>query len=121
MHVRITELTSRGLTRRRAQQAYSELAARDDGTDITIRLDDAELLSLSFLDELVAKLAEGGLLPRVTFAVDRPDYVNRLRRVRDARDVELFRNEGDQRRPVSPKSAPKLIEVQDPGDPGDEL
>ena len=121
MDVRITELTPNGLTRRRAQQAYSALAARDDGTDITIRLDDAEFLSLSFLDELVGKLAEGGLLSRVTFAADRPDYVDRLRRVRDARNVEFFRDEGGERRPVSPKSAPKLVVVQDLGDAADEL
>jgi len=121
MKMRISELTSSCLTRGRAREACSALAARDDGSDVRIELDDAEFLSLSLLDEFVSGLAKAGTLPRVTFVAERPEYVDRLGRVRDASDVELFREEHGERRPVRPKPAPTLVAVPDVDTPPGEL
>jgi hypothetical protein len=123
MRISITELTPSGLTRKRGHEAVAALDGKlkDDATDITIELDAAEFISVSFMDEFVQGVSEAGLLDRITFATERDDHLNRLRRVSDVQDVELFRETRGEREAVQRKPAPKLIAVPDPDDSMPEL
>jgi hypothetical protein len=91
MRIDITELVSSCLTRRRAAEAFQALAKLDDGSDILLCLEHTPFLSVSFLDELVGRLDGAGILPRITFdTAGNGEYVGKLGRVRDVREVRLF-------------------------------
>lgn len=64
-------------------------------------------LSLSFLDELVRKLAESGDLEKVTFAVRERDVLRKLSRVAEIRGVNLVYLDAKTgaRGPIKPRPA----------------
>ena len=111
MELAIAELTKPCLTRRRGGMAAEALLSRDDGSAIHLLLGEAELLSLSFLDELVQQLEEACVLERLTFETTRSEHIEKLGRIRDIREVEIYTVVGDKRVLVDVKEAPELTEA----------
>ena len=107
--VRIHELTSPTLTRRRGRIAFESLLEHLEGGDVEIDLSDYKgPLSLSFLDELTLRLRERGLLNRVLFLAPPPKVREKLSRIASLRDVELLYRSSprDEARPIPKKKEP---------------
>jgi hypothetical protein len=60
------------------------------GGAVEIDLSGAELLSMSFLDEIVVKLQESGQLDRVTFLAADPSAQQKLARIAGIRNMSIF-------------------------------
>ncbi len=120
MQLAITELTTPCLTRRRGRLAAEALLSRDDGDEIHLLLNGVEFLSLSFLDELVRHLEEAGVLGRLTFGTQRHEHVDKLGRVRDIREVDIYLLSNGERVLVEPKAGPTLVEAEALDEPPEE-
>ena len=88
--INIYELAQPCVTRRRGEEAYSELQSRALQEPIEIALNGVDLLSMSFLDGLIVKLLNSEQTNLVTFVSDEPSVLHKLSRIADIRDVELF-------------------------------
>jgi hypothetical protein len=89
----------------------------DTGQDLLVELDDADLLFVSFLDEFVEALQQGGRLARLTFISERPEWLRKLRRLQDSRSENLFLLVDGQRVRVEPEPAPSFVETAADHDP----
>lgn len=68
MRIKITELSSRTITRGRGSEAYSALVDRMPASGIIeIEIPTDSPISLSFLDEIIRSLAADNQLARVRF------------------------------------------------------
>ncbi len=124
MRLAITELTEPCLTRKRGGLAAQELLSRDEGREVRLVLNGTEFLSLSFLDELVRRLHDAGVLGRLTFETNRGEHLEKLGRVRDVRGVDIYTVVDDERVLVDLKPGLNLTEAaatdqppQEPKDP----
>jgi hypothetical protein len=88
--IHITELCSPCIMRWRGQQAYDKLEKYLALGHVEVDLDGAELLSMSFLDELVSKLVASNSLDKVTFVVNEPVVRDKLARIAGIRAISLF-------------------------------
>lgn len=100
--VRIQELTSPTLTRRRGRMAFETLLGYLEEGSVEIDFSAHEgPLSLSFLDELALRLREQNLLDRVVFLTPSRRVLERLSQVSTLRGIPLkYRPEPDA--PVRP-------------------
>jgi hypothetical protein len=103
MKIEITELTPITLTRKRGIDAYrSLLRLLDREETVDIGLDVAIMMSMSFLDELIWRLAEAGFLKRIAFVTRKSAMRRKLGSIAHARDVNIyFRKSADDSRAVS--------------------
>ena len=88
--VSITELAPATITRSRGHEAYRKLQDYLAGEAVEIDLSGAELLSMSFLDEIVSKLLESRQLDRVTFLAADPSAQQKLARIAGIRNTSIF-------------------------------
>jgi len=114
VRARIDEIVPTGLTRRRGKQAYDEIHTRDSGGRICVELDQSELISLSFLDEIIFSADRDGMLGRVVFVTRNPDYVRKLGRVSHIRELEVRRLVDGKPEAVDPDPGPQIT-VAPPG------
>lgn len=102
--VEVQGLSEHTVTRARGKEAAGRLLELVAQQEIDLYLDEAEVLSTSFLDEIVVELAAEAALPRVTFVMSDPATVAKLERIAAIREVALFqrRPSSDQRSAVRP-------------------
>ena len=110
-HVLITELASATITRSRGHEAYHKLQGCLAGGAVEIDLSGTELLSMSFLDEIVAKLQESGQLDRVTFLAADPSAQQKLARIAGIRNTSVFfrAKKGEPRQLVQPRQTDNAV------------
>jgi|GEM_PF-1424459 len=101
----ILELTPITLTRRRGLDAFRALLVHlEREKDIDIELDEAVMLSMSFLDELIWRLAEANLLTRVAFVTRNAATRRKLGNIASERDVDVYvRRNGEARAASVPR------------------
>src|SRR5262245_6069493 len=107
--VLITQLAPTMVTRPRGEEAYRKLREYLSAGAVEVDLNNATLLSFSFLDGLILQLMEAGQLDKVTFVASEPGLQRKLAQVAGVRKaVIFFRTEkGRPRRPVQPKAMTK--------------
>ena len=115
--IRVTELSSSTGTRARGSEAFATLRPMLDGGTVDLLLDDVDLLSASFLDELVRLLIDGDVSERVTFVTGERATMEKLERVTAIRRADLYARDptATVRSPVTPrtfKSAPRFSETK---------
>lgn len=101
--ISIRDLSRSTVTRSRGNQAYLKLLEYlRSGEELQIDLRGQELISISFLDELVIKLNAARLLDRVTFLLSAEDTYKRLAQIAAIRNARIFyqRTEREARQPV---------------------
>lgn len=94
--IRVTQLSSRCITRSRGQNAGRKLQRYLEAGPVEIDLDGVEMLSMSFLDGLICHFIEHGNEELVTFRVSDPAVKNKLARLAAIRCVTLYYRSGDQ-------------------------
>ena len=99
----VTELATPCLTRARGVEAYENLRDRLQGT-VELNLD-ADIVSSSFLDELVLRLDGAKLLDKVIFTAGEKAYLSKLAYIAGTRGTSILVQEDDYSvaGPVSPK------------------
>lgn len=103
--VKIIELSAGCLTRARGDEAYRRLRGFLDGEAVEVELDAADSPSTSFLDELICKLEDSGLLDRVVFSTRTPRVERRLSQIAAIRKVNVYlRSESGSAVPLAPKN-----------------
>ena len=95
----VKELSPVTLTRRRGAEAFGSLQARLGQQDrgVGIDLDSTEMLSASFLDELILRLAEHDLLKKVAFVTREPQTIRKLGIISHERKLTVFLRTSDTR------------------------
>jgi len=104
--ISIKELSPSTVTRSRGSEAYTELLDYlKSGEPVEIDLRGQELISMSFLDEMVIKLSSAGLLDKVTFLVTNETIYQRLAQVAAIRCARIFYKpgEGEERKIIESK------------------
>jgi hypothetical protein len=87
----ISELTPITLTRKRGLDAFRALLVHlEHEKNVDIDLDDAIMMSMSFLDELIWRLAEANLLSRVAFVTRKAGTRRKLGNVAFERNVDVY-------------------------------
>ena len=111
MRVKVQDLAPSCLTRHRGNQAYQTLLKMDDGSQIEVELDGAEILSLSFLDELVFRVNQTGAGDRLVLVSENPDHIGKLARISGFRGVTIRRMSNGRPEPIPPErsSAPEAV------------
>ena len=106
----VKQLSRSSVTRARGHEAYRELRKQLANGPVEVDLRGEELLSISFLDEIVLRLLESSQLDRVTFLTADPTMLRRLGRVASIRKAPiLFRSErGKPKKQVPCQAAPNL-------------
>jgi STAS-like domain of unknown function (DUF4325) len=90
MHIKVQDLSPVALTRKRGEEAFAIVASAMRGETIDLDLEGAEMLSRSFLDGLIGKLAEAHSLGKVVFVTSDPDALAKLGRIAAQRKVTIF-------------------------------
>ncbi|MPZ14433.1 MAG: hypothetical protein GEU73_08420 [Chloroflexi bacterium] len=87
--VGIETLSESTVTRARGKQAAEKLLGllREDEVDLYV--DNAEVLSTSFLDAIVLELGAASALPGLTFITSEPTVVSKLERIAAIRQASL--------------------------------
>lgn len=88
--VAVTNLAGATVTRPRGTEAYAALNRLLPEGPLDVELDSAEVLSGSFLDELVLRLAETGQTDLVTFVTARAATRAKLARAAALRNATVF-------------------------------
>lgn len=107
----VKELSESTVTRPRGHEAYRELLEYlKTGEPLEIDLRGQELISGSFLDEIIINLKASNLLDKVTFLLSAEDTYKRLARIAATRNAQIFYrpSEHGDRRVVEPKAFPDL-------------
>ena len=97
-------------TRARGHKAYLNLAEhRKGGESVILDLSGQDLISISFLDEIVLNLKSSGL-EKVTFFFNDPVIHQRIGRIAAFREATVFyrSNESEHRRAIEPQPSPEL-------------
>lgn len=94
--VKISELASPCLTRRRGKDAAKKLKQMVGTQMAEIDIDDVEMLSLSFLDGLISELVTSGLEASVVFRTSNQESIAKLQHIAAIRPVSLSFQSGDQ-------------------------
>ena len=90
MRVRVAQLTTHTVTRSRGSLAFDSLKPYlERNQPVEIHIDGEHPVSLSFLDELVRRLAESAHLTQVTFLVHEGDALRKLSRIAAIRRVDI--------------------------------
>ncbi len=88
--INVTELAGTTITRARGEEAFGTLARLLEGGPAEIELDRAEMLSASFLDEIVRQLAAQGRSELVTFITDNSNTLDKLARIAANREAKIY-------------------------------
>ena len=119
MRVKIQDLSPVCVTRRRGADAFEALMKLDDGSNIEIDLNGTEMLSLSFLDELIYRLHQKLASERVAFVTSSPNHLAKLGRISGYRKIAVRRVVNGTPENVPPTESPALdmatVEETDPG------
>jgi len=101
VHIHMEQLSPTGVTRRRGAEAFARLRAYLEQGAVDLSLLNIELVSASFLDEIVRQAAALGAAEKLTFITDQKSVVGKLERISSIRGARVF--------------------VQSPGDPARRL
>lgn len=91
--IHMHELARPCLTRRRGEEVYSRLQSGSYADPIEVDLNGVDLLSMSFLDGLIAKLLSANEASRITFVTDDEAVLHKLARIAEIRDAKLYYRE----------------------------
>lgn len=105
----VSELSRVLTTRGRGTEAYHEFASHFKEGPVALDLDDAEVISASFLDGLLLRLIEDKLLNSVSFKTSNPRFYTRLQRISADRQVDIHRYRDGCVEKIEPLQAPKLL------------
>ncbi len=111
--IHIKELTTRFVTRDRGAEAFEKLIQLQFDS-ITISFSEVLLLAYSFLDELVLKASNAGILKNIVFGTDDEIILDKLAHIAGTRQVEILVSSSKQEKhPIQPKTftQPKAILV----------
>jgi hypothetical protein len=116
--ISIRDLNQVTVTRARGQEAAPLLVDRARDDSVEIMLDDAEIVSGSFLDELIRRTDEAHLLRRVTFVTARESTIRRLKAIAANRTIVVYwRQPSDAvRRAASKERSPVSVTYVDVSD-----
>ena len=98
-------------TRARGQKAHLNLIEHlRGGESVILDLRCQELISMSFLDEIILSLKSLGSLEKVTFLFDDPVIHQRIARIAAFREATIFyqSTESEQHKPIEPQPSPDL-------------
>lgn len=107
----VTKLAASTATRLRGQGAYVQLEEHlKAGESVSLDLRDQELVSMSFLDQIVLNLKAADLLDKVTFLVNDPAIHQRIARIAAFRDAVIYYapSASEPRKPIKPQPSPDL-------------
>jgi hypothetical protein len=107
----INKLSPSTVTRSRGNEAYRKVVEYlKTGESLVIDLRGQELISISFLDEVVIKLQSAQLLDKVAFLFVADDTHQRLAQVAALRKAQIFytRNEQEDRKVIEVRPVPGL-------------
>lgn len=110
--VSIKNMVSASVSRARGYEAFQNLASYlSFGGDVEISFEGQDIVSVSFMDELVLRLVEANHLHHVVFVVSTQDLVQKLAKVAAIRDAEIFirSKAGQEKILVAPKQAPEIV------------
>jgi len=93
MLITVKDLVPVTLTRKRGEEAFNALRARLDHQNVDVDLDGSLMLSSSFLDELILKLAKSNLLRRVAFVTRQATTRHKLGIIAHERNLTLYSKE----------------------------
>jgi hypothetical protein len=118
--VQLKDLTPSAVSRSRGNEAYHKIMQHLDAEDsMEIDLRGQDLISISFLDEVVIKLQSVNLLDKVTFIFVADDIHQRLAQIAAIRSAQIFYkcSEEEDRRivEVRPVSGLELRKVRSAG------
>lgn len=108
--ISVTQLAPSGISRARGHQAFENLQNYLSNGPVEIDLNHSDLLSISFLDELVLKLLAANQLQNVSFLVADLSVQQRLAHVaalRDAR-IQYRTTKGGMTAVIDPRPAPRV-------------
>jgi len=109
--IQIKDLASSAVSRSRGLEAYEEILKQlhpDEYLEIDLR--GQELISMSFLDEVVINLQSANLLDKITFIFAADDIHQRLAQIAAIRDAQIFykTSEKEDRRIIKVRPVPGL-------------
>lgn len=109
--VSINRLPSPFITRGRAKEAYHGLRDHIAAGPIELDLNTADLISLSFLDEIILRLKEADQLDKVIFLATNQHVQDKLKQIASVRNVSflLRAHVGMAAKPIEPKTPETLI------------
>lgn len=106
MNINITDLTQSCLTRPRAKDATYAILKQMKNAPLYINLREAELISMSFLDDLIFSLAASANVRNVVFQTDDPAVLEKLARIASIRYVEIrYQDENNEVQILAPKAS----------------
>jgi hypothetical protein len=106
--VPIKRLSRRLATRAAGLKAFNKLMTLDFSS-ITIDLNDAPALTYTFLDEMIYRAIEVGILSQIRFKSDDKATIEKLAHIAKARDVEIVSRSSTQKKhPTHPKEFSRL-------------
>ena len=101
--IRVLDLGSPCLTRKKGQEAARLLRPQIDAQTTMLDLNGVEMLSFSFLDGLIAELTAEVNAARLVFHADDPDVIDKLARIAAIRNICVFNQDTRrQARPLAP-------------------
>lgn len=101
--VEINQLAFPCIARRRGEEAYVALLTYLRNGPVDVVLDEAGIVSTSFLDAIVCNLSRAGQTDAVTFVSGDPSILDKLARVSGARSATVYtRSANGRRRRVTP-------------------
>lgn len=111
MKLQIGQLSPSTLTRPRGNEAYRKLLVYIHlGKPVEIDLRAQDVISISFLDELIVNLQSSGLLDKVTFIFSANATRERFAEIAALRNARIYYkcDDTEERRPVESKARPPL-------------
>jgi hypothetical protein len=107
----IKNLSPSTATRAHGHKAYLNLAEHlKGGESVILDLRDQELISISFLDEIVLNLKSSGYLEKITFFFNDPVIQQRIARIAAFTEAAIFyrSNESEHRNAMETQPSPEL-------------
>ena len=89
-HIFIEQFVQPCITRQRGKEAFSKLQEYLMETPVEIDFSNCEIVSLSFLDELISQICKSSELNKVIFRAPNPLIEDRLARISGFRNVSIF-------------------------------
>lgn len=107
----ISQLASPFIARTRARDAYRKLRDYVITDKIELNLDSADLISLSFLDEIILRLKEAEELERVIFLTTNREILDKLKQIACVRKASFLvrTRAGTPAKPIEPQAPEALI------------
>ena len=108
--VSVKELSESGVSRARGNIAFRTLQGYLSSELVELDFSDEDLISLSFLDEMVLRLMESKQLQKVVFFATDPLIQQKLAQVASVRNATIFfrSDKGQPRQVIQPKPTPSI-------------